>query len=184
MHRTWRIAINFIIIISLHFSEVTSQVCFGCRDSSNLKGKDDCQVNTLIMEDLHTKLVYDYGNNATNFLRDYSSNPYVQDCSVYANHTFCCVEEFEGGGSIKSYIRSCCDGKTWSFDPVKVPKLIHVTRNNNSLCQHDTTSVTTICVQMCAGNFCNGPVAKATSTYSSPFVQIVLFYFIWIYWLL
>jgi hypothetical protein len=41
-------------------TEVTSNVCYGCRDSSSLKGKDDCQVNTNKMEKLHTTLMNDY----------------------------------------------------------------------------------------------------------------------------
>ena len=79
-------------------TEVTSNVCYGCRDSSSLKGKDDCQVDTKKMEELHTTLMNDYGGKAELFLEDYKNDPYVQDCSVLANHSMCCIEEFEGGG--------------------------------------------------------------------------------------
>lgn len=79
-------------------TEVTSTVCFGCSDSSSLKGKVDCQVKTYRMEKLHTILVNEYGNNGEDFLEDYKNDPYVQDCRVLGNDSSCCIEEFEGGG--------------------------------------------------------------------------------------
>jgi len=75
-------------------------------------------------------------------------------------------------GSIKSYIRKCCDGKTWFFDPKKVPNLSRVTNNNDSICQHDAGSLTTVCIRMCTGNFCNGPVSRADKLHAS-FVTII-----------
>jgi len=79
-------------------TEVTSSVCYGCRDPSNIKGKDDCQVSTYRMEELHTILIHEYGNFTEPFLEDFKKEPYVQDCSVLANHSKCCIEETEGGG--------------------------------------------------------------------------------------
>jgi hypothetical protein len=79
-------------------TEVTSSVCYSCRDSSSLKGKIDCQVDIKKMEKLHTTLKNEYGNKANLFLEDYKNEPYVQDCSVLMNHSMCCIEEFEGGG--------------------------------------------------------------------------------------
>ena len=171
------IDLRFFLIFCLYYSEVTSNVCYGCRDSSSLKGKDDCQVNTNKMEKLHTTLMNDYGNKAELFLEDYKNDPYVQDCSVLTNHSMCCIEEFEGGGSIKSYIRQCCDGNTWSFNPKKVPLLKLVTTNNDTICQHDTTSLTTVCIRMCTGNFCNGPVSRADKLHASlvTIISVVLY---------
>lgn len=147
-------------------------MCFGCRDSSSLKGKIDCQVKTDRMEKLHTIFVNEYGKNGEEFLKDYKNDPYVQDCSVLGNNSRCCIEEFEGGGSIKSYIRQCCDGKTWSFSPTKLKKLANVIPNNDSICQHDTTSLTTVCIRICKGNLCNGPVSRADKLHAS-FVTII-----------
>lgn len=79
-------------------TEVTPTLCFGCRDSSSIKGKDDCQVNTYKMEELHTEFINDYRSDTKSFLADFKNHPYVQDCTVLVNHSKCCMEEFEGGG--------------------------------------------------------------------------------------
>jgi hypothetical protein len=97
---------------------------------------------------------------------------FVDRCLSFCTFSFGHVLRFSG--SIKSYIRQCCDGNTWSFDPDKLSLLKMVTSNNNTICQHDTTSLTTVCIRMCTGNFCNGPLSIArTDKLHSSLVTII-----------
>ena len=95
------IVIGFFLNVSE--TQCETGMCFACRDSSSNKGKNDCQANTKRMEELHTKLFHEYGNNTDVFMKDFKDDPYVQNCSALANHSYCCIEEFEGGGMWLNY---------------------------------------------------------------------------------
>ncbi|CAC5369396.1 unnamed protein product [Mytilus coruscus] len=148
-------------------------MCFACRDSSSKESKNDCQVNTERMEELHTKLIHDYRNDTDVFMKAYKNDPYVQNCSALSGHNYCCIEEFEQGGFMLAYIRTCCDGITWSFNTTTLNKLKNVQKSNDSLCQHYTETTTRTCVTMCRGNFCNGPTAAANNLHT--FITLTLF---------
>ncbi|VDI22444.1 Hypothetical predicted protein [Mytilus galloprovincialis] len=147
-------------------TQCETHMCFACRDSSSAEGANDCQVNTGRMEKLHTILKHEYGGDANTFMKDYKNDPYVQNCSALVGYNYCCVEEFEGGGFMNAYIRTCCDGISWSFNTTALKTLKNVQNSNDSLCQHSTGTITTTCVTMCTGNFCNGPTAAANSLHA------------------
>ncbi|CAC5369394.1 unnamed protein product [Mytilus coruscus] len=155
-------------------------MCFACRDTSSSEGKNDCQVNTERMEELHTKLIHEYRNDTDVFMKDFVNDPYVQSCSALAGHNYCCIEEFEQRGIILAYIRTCCDGITWSFNTTVLNTLKNVKKSNDSLCQHNAATTTTTCVTMCRGNFCNGPTAAANNLHT--LITLTLFSLILIRW--
>lgn len=74
-----------------------SDFCFGCRDTSDAEGKDDCQKQTEGMDSLHYTYKTQYGNNSKAFLAKYGKDPLVHDCRPYHkyNMTHCCIEELE-----------------------------------------------------------------------------------------
>lgn len=178
MKTIWIVRLLFFAVL-ISETQCETAMCFACRDSSSNEGKNDCQANTERMEELHTKLLHEYGNNTDAFMKDFKDDPYVQNCTALDKHNYCCIEEFEGGGFIKAYIRTCCDGINWSFDSEKLKTLKNIQTNNDSLCQHNTESLTTTCVTMCRGNFCNGPTSAAKNLHT--YKTLTLFSFIFFY---
>ncbi|XP_063410116.1 uncharacterized protein LOC134693297 [Mytilus trossulus] len=143
--------------------------CFGCRDTSDAEGKDNCQKQTKGMHGLHYTYKTQYGNNSEAFLAKYGEDPLIDDCRPYHqyNRTHCCIEELERLGTIQSYIRRCCDGKDFSIPPNDIPRLKFISDNNQTLCAYYENKGLVMCATMCDGNFCNGPsLAESVHIYS------------------
>ncbi|CAG2208180.1 unnamed protein product [Mytilus edulis] len=166
MKTVWIVGPLFFVVLIFE-TQCETRMCFACRDTSSEEGKNDCQVNTGRMEELHTKLIYEYKNDTDVFMRDFINDPYVQSCSVLAGHNYCCKEEYKARGFVKAYIRTCCDGINWSFNTTVLKKMKNIQPSNDSLCEYKVDTEITTCVSMCRGNFCNGPSAAANDLHTN-----------------
>lgn len=63
-------------------------------------------------------------------------------------------------GEVKSFMRDCSDGKTFSFtDEVKFPRLLQVKGDNFTTCSYRLTANFHVCLSLCESDFCNAPRA-------------------------
>lgn len=84
----------------------------------------------------------------------------VKNCSEEYNQTFCMIETYYSGGEVKSFMRDCSDGKTFSFtDEVKFPRLLQVKGDNFTTCSYRLTANFHVCLSLCESDFCNAPRA-------------------------
>lgn len=94
----------------------------------------------------------------------------VHDPANNFTQPYCVIEEFFEGEDLKSFLRDCSDGKTFSFTESNVdgsnsnryPKLKQIRPDNYTTCVYSTASRGHICLTLCEGDFCNAPRPNIT----------------------
>ncbi|XP_067658710.1 uncharacterized protein [Haliotis asinina] len=138
------------------YTKGASLACYQCADSG---GADvDCQDASALLN--ITKPEKKEGEEETDEPDYVRKNKYYKNCDDL-NQTMCMIERHVSQGAVKSYIRDCSDGKTFSFsvpgEEFKYPRLENLPPNNETTCTYDVTANMQVCITLCTGDICNGP---------------------------
>ncbi|XP_046559196.1 uncharacterized protein LOC124268210 [Haliotis rubra] len=141
-----------VVVLAVSVGYTSSLACYQCADSG---GEDvDCQdASALLNITKPEKKEGEEEPDESDYIR---KNKYYKNCDD-VNQTMCMIESHVSQGVVKSYIRDCSDGETFSFAKSKYPRLENLPANNETTCTYDVGPNIQICVTLCTGDVCNGP---------------------------
>ncbi|PVD36611.1 hypothetical protein C0Q70_03596 [Pomacea canaliculata] len=92
----------------------------------------------------------------------------IVNCGVWFE--YCMIQEIFLGAKngSSSFSRDCSDGKQFSFDVKNIQKE-YSSIDNRTRCWFDAHLKGQVCLSLCQGDFCNGPVYPTASSASQTF---------------
>lgn len=78
-------------------------------------------------------------------------------------------------GNLNAYIRDCSNGQDFAMD-LNITRLSqrYIKPDNQSSCGYSHQHIANLCVQICTGDFCNGPLAGQAIVYAHPVIVFIL----------
>ncbi|XP_048250166.1 uncharacterized protein LOC124121556 [Haliotis rufescens] len=141
-----------VVVLAVSVDYTSSLACYQCGDTG---GADvDCMDASALLN--ITKTEKKEGEEEPDDSDYVPKNKYYKNCDA-VNQTMCMIERHTSQGVVKSYIRDCSDGETFSFAKSKYPRLENLPANNETTCTYDVGPNIQICVTLCTGDICNGP---------------------------
>ncbi|KAL4221332.1 hypothetical protein ACF0H5_019593 [Mactra antiquata] len=171
---------GLVVLLSVHKTDAIR--CYQCSDAADNK-YSDCIRGTYALS--IERADHEKRNKSIHKL------PHLKDCGQYRDkftgrpkYEYCKVEIIKAHGYVNAFIRDCSDGRDFSKD-LKMNRLefgTYVTPDNQSTCGYSHGHLANICVQICSGDFCNGPFAGQNAlTSSTTLIGLMITILLWRY---
>ncbi|XP_021364151.1 uncharacterized protein LOC110457271 [Mizuhopecten yessoensis] len=139
-----------LMLMSLLLVLPPSTECLTCYQCADTQMDGPCQRNTA---DLVKSNQIWKQNNET--LKNDSYLEYIKTCPPEQN--YCVIERIEDKSVMFAYIRECSDGVRISINNVDRFQNMTFNKNNFTTCAFKW-QVGIVCITLCEGNLCNGPI--------------------------
>ncbi|XP_071109260.1 uncharacterized protein [Haliotis cracherodii] len=140
-----------LVVLTVAVGYTSSLTCYQCADSGG--GDVDCGDSSALLNLPKSEKVVEDEDEPE---EDVRINKYHKNCAAFMQHV-CMIETHMSQGNVRSYIRDCSDGNTFSFKVDKYPLLQNRPPNNETTCSYDVQPNMQICITLCNSDLCNGP---------------------------